>query len=291
MKEAGCKLNADSSKIGGITIKAKFGDGYDVEYHDKNISFELMNADIKDCKVYYSNMWDAQQYQIFVTSNKFNLTFPVNAYQIEIVKDSSSISYFLDDNKTIQLYLLKPNEPYMMINKTKRPVDYKHHQYAVFYNTKFNQETNKTKVKEYQKEYPNLKIYQIHHKTVFDLENLNDSSRKNILQALQKDSLVRCIIKLITKTDGKNNFHIFNNRIYCILPTTVEQENLLEKAKKIDFEYITTEAVSSYTHYFQYKNKLWDEKAMQQFNALYQSYPYYDFKIDFYIIAEPEQLK
>ena len=41
MKEAGCKLNADSSKIGGITIKAKYGDGYDVEYHGKNFSFDL----------------------------------------------------------------------------------------------------------------------------------------------------------------------------------------------------------------------------------------------------------
>ena len=64
--------------------------------------------------------------------------------------------------------------------------------------------------------------------------------------------------------------------------------NKCEKTKSFDFEYITTEAVSSYTHYFKYKNKLWDEKAMQQFNALYQSYPYYDFKINFYIIAEPD---
>lgn len=291
MKEAGCKLNADSSKIGGITIKAKFGDGYDIEYHGKNFSFELMNANIKDCKVYYSNMWDAQDYQIFVTSNTFNYTFSENAYEIKIVKDSSSITYPLlngENNRTVSLYLLQPNEPYTVVNKIKRPVDYKHHQYAVFYNAMPNQENNKINIRDYQKDYPDLKIYNIHHKIVFDIENLSETSRVNILQELQKDSLVRCIIKLITKTDGKNNFHIFDNSIYCILPTTVQQENLIEKAKQFGFEYLNTEAVSSYTHYFNYKNKLWDEKAMQQFNMLYQSYPYYDFKINFYINAEPD---
>lgn len=291
MKEAGCKLNADSSKIGGITIKAKYGDGYDVEYHGKNFSFEIMNADIKDCKVYYSNKWDARDYPIYVTGNKFNYTFPENAYQIKIVKDSSSITYPLvngENNRTISLYLLKPDEPYLIVNNIKRPVDYNHHQYAVFYKAMPYQENNKTNIRDYQKDYPDLKIYKINYKTVLDLENLSETGRINILQELQNDSLVRCIIKLISKTDGKNNFHIFDNSIYCILPTTVQQENLIEKTKSFDFEYITTEAVSSYTHYFKYKNKLWDEKAMQQFNALYQSYPYYDFKINFYIIAEPD---
>lgn len=290
MKEAGCKLNADSSKIGGITIKAKFGDGYDVEYHGKNFSFELMNANVNDCKVYYTNSRDAKDYPIFVTSNKFNYTFPENANQIKIIKDSSSITYPLvngENSRTISLYLLQPNEPYMMVDNIKRPVDYQHHQYAVFYNTIHIQEINKKNISDYQKDYPGLKIYNVYHKTVFDIENLSETSRVNILQELQKDSLVRSIIKLITKTDGKNNFHIFANHLYCILPTTVQQENLIEKAKKFDFEYITTEAVSSYTHFFKYKNKLWDEKAMQQFNKLYQSYPHYDFKIDFYIIAEP----
>jgi hypothetical protein len=289
MKEAGCKLNADSSKIGGITIKAKFGDGYDVVYHGKNFSFELMNAAIKECKVYYTN--NAKDYPIFVTSNKFNYLFPENAKQIKIVKDNSSITYPLvngENNRTIPLYLLQPNEPYMIVNNIKRPVDYKHHQYAVFYNAMPFQEKNNTTRRDYQKDYPDLKIYNIYYKTVFDIEHLNETSRVNILQELQKDSAVRCIIKLIAKTDGKRNFHIFNNNIYTILPVPVQHDNLIEKVKQFDFEYKTTEVVSSYTHYFFYKNKLWDEKAMQQFNKLYQSYPYCDFKIDFYIIAEPD---
>ena len=291
MKEAGCKLNADSSKIGGITKKAKFGDGYDVAYHGKNFSFELMNAAIKDCKVYYTNSRDAKDYPIFVTSNKFTYLFPENANQIKIIKDSSSITYPLingENNRTILLYLLRPNEPYMIINNIKRPVDYQHYQYAVFYTAMPNLKNNKTNLRDYHKDFPNLKIYNIHHKTVFDLENLSESDRINILQELQKDSLVKHIIKLITKTDGKNNFHVFANNIYCILPTTVEQENLIEKAKQFDFVYINTEAVSSYTHFFSYKNNLWDEVAMSQFNKLYQSYPFYDFKINFYIIAEPD---
>lgn len=294
LKEAGCKLNADSSKIGGITIKSKFGDWYDIEYHGMNFSFELMNADIKECKVYYTNSRDAKDYPIFVTGNKFNYLFPENANQIKIIKDSSSITYPLvngENNRAIELYLLQPNEPFMIINNIKQPVDYKHHQYAVFYNAMPNLENNKANLRDYQKNYPNVKIYNIHHKTVFDLENLSKAGRINILQELQKDSLVKYIIKLITKTDGKNNFHIFANNIYCILPTTVEHENLIEKAKQFDFDYLNTEAVSSYTHYFNYKNKLWDEVAMSQFNKLYQSYPFYDFKFNFYIIAEPDKDK
>ena len=292
MKEAGCKLNSDSSKIGGITIKARFGDGYDVKYHGKNFSFALMNADIKDCKVYYSNLWDAKDYRIFVTSNTFNYTFPDNAYEIKIQKDSSLITYPLlsgTNNRTISLYLLKPNEPYMMVDNIKRPVDYKHFQYAVFYDVIYNQGDRGNNGKDYQKDYPGMKIYHIHHKTVFDMENISEASRITLLQALQKDSSVRCIVKLISKTDGENNFEIFNNKIYCVMPTTVEQEHLVEKAKQFDFEYVATEAVSSYTHYFRYKNKLWDENAMEQFNKLYQSYPYYDFKIDFYINTEPDR--
>ena len=291
MKEAGCKLNADSSKIGGITIKAKYGDGYDVEYHGKNFSFELMNAAIKDCKVYYRNLWDAQDYQIFVTSNKFNYTFPDNANEIKIVKDSSRITYPLvngENNRTVSLYLLQPNEPFVMVNNIKRPVDYTHHQYAVFYNPMPNQQHNIRSVSDYRNDCPDLKIYNYHQKTVFDLENVSENSRVNILQELQRDSLVRCIIKLIAKTDGVHNFHIFDNSIYCILPTTVKQENLIEKAKQFGFDYLTTEAVSSFTHFFKYENKLWDEQAMQQFNAFYQSYPFYDFKINFYVMAEPD---
>lgn len=292
MKEAGCKLNADSSKIGGITTKAKFGEGYDVKYYGKTFSFKLMNAAIKDCKVYYTNSRDGKDYLIFVTSNQFNYLFPENANQIKIVKDSSNITYPLVDgenNRTIPLYLLQPNEPYMMVNNIKRPVNYKHHQYAVFYNPMPFQEKDNTTIIDYQKAYPDLQIYNIHYKTVFDIENLNETSRVNILQMLQKDSMVRCIIKLIAKTDGKTNFHIFNNSIYTILPVPVQHDNLIEKVKQFDFEYKTTEVLSSYKHYFCYKQKLWDEKAMQQFNNLYQSYPYCDFKIDFYIIAEPDK--
>ncbi|MEZ4776915.1 MAG: hypothetical protein R3D00_27320 [Bacteroidia bacterium] len=291
MKEAGCKLNADSSKIGGITIKSKFGDWYDVAYHGMNFSFELMNAAIKDCKVYYTNSRDAKDYPIYVTSNKFNYLFPENANQIKIIKDSSSITYPLvngENNRTIELYILQPNEPFMIINNIKRPVDYQHHQYAVFYNALPGQENNITNIRDYQKDYPDLKIYNIHHKTVFDIENLSETSRINILQALQNDSLVSCIVKLITKTDGKNNFQIFENRIYCFFPTTVQQENLIEKAKRFNFDYTSTEFITEYKHYFKYGSKLWDEKAMQQFNMLYQSYPYYNFKTNYYLIAEPE---
>ncbi len=291
MKEAGCKLNADSSKIGGIIIKARFGDGYDVAYHGKNFSFELMNAPIKDCKVYYSNSHDAKDYPIFVTSNKFNYLFPENANQIKIIKDSSSITYPLvngENNRTISLYLLQPNEPFMIVENIKRPVDYKHHQYAVFYNAMPNLENNKTNLRDYHKDYPDLKIYNIHHKTVFDIENLTETSRINILQELQNDSLIRCVVKLITKTDGKNNFQIFENSIYCFFPTTVQEENLIEKAKRFNFDYTSTEFITEYKHYFKYGRKLWDEKAMQQFNKLYQSYPFYDFKINHYLIAEPD---
>jgi hypothetical protein len=283
MKEAGCKLNADSSKIGGIVKKAEFGDGYDVAYHGMNFSFELMNATIKDCKVYYTNSRDAKDYPIYVTSNKFNYLFPEHANQIKIIKDSSSITYPLvngENNRTISLYLLQPNEPYMMINNIKRPVDYQHHQYAIFYNDLPNLEINKTNLSDYQKDYPNLKIYNIHHKTVFDLENLSEAGRINILKELQKDSLVKYIIKLITKTDGKNNFQIFENSMYCFLPTTVQKENLIEKAKQYNFNYISSEFITEYKHYFKYGNKLWDEVAMSQFNKLYQSYPYIDFKIN-----------
>jgi len=177
----------------------------------------------------------------------------------------------------------------MMVDNIKRPVDYKHFQYAVFYDVIYNQGDRENNGKDYQKDYPGMKIYHIHHKTVFDMENVNDASRITLLQALQNDSSVRCIVKLISKTDGESNFHIFNNKIYCVMPTTVEQEHLVEKAKQFDFEYVATEAVSSYTHYFRYKNKLWDENAMEQFNKLYQSYPYYDFKIDFYINTEPDR--
>ena len=74
------------------------------------------------------------------------------------------------------------------------------------------------------------KVYNIHHKTVFDTENLSENRRINIFQELQNDSLVRCIVKLITKTDGKNNFQIFENSIYSFFPTTVQKENLIEKA-------------------------------------------------------------
>jgi hypothetical protein len=216
MKETGCKLNADSSKIGGIVIKASFGDGYDVAYHGKEFSFELMNANIKDCQVYYRNVKDEKDYPIYVSSNKFNYLFPENASEIKIVKDSSLVTYPLvngANNRTFSLYLLYPNEPYMIIDHIKRPVDYKHHQYAVFYNALPSQEISRTTVRDYQKDYPDLKIYNIHYKTVFDLENLNETSRATILQDLQKDSLVKYMIKLIAKTDGKNNFQIFENSI------------------------------------------------------------------------------
>lgn len=106
------------------------------------------------------------------------------------------------------------------------------------------------------------------------------------MQELQNDSLVSCIVKLITKTDGKNNFQIFENRIYCFFPTTVQNENLIEKAKWFNFDYTSTEFIMEYKHYFKYGSKLWDEKAMQQFNKLYQSYPYYDFKISHYLYKE-----
>jgi hypothetical protein len=176
----------------------------------------------------------------------------------------------------------------MIVNHIKQPVDYKHHQYVVFYNALPSIEKNKTTFRDYQKDYPNLKIYNIHYKTVFDIENLSETSRINILQELQKDSSVRCIIKLISKTDGKNNFQIFDNSIYCFFPTTVQKENLIEKAKRFTFDYVSTEFITEYKHSFSYGSKLWDEKAMQQFNALYHSYTYYDFKINFYIIAEPD---
>jgi hypothetical protein len=169
----------------------------------------------------------------------------------------------------------------MIVDNIKRPVDYKHHQYAVFYKAMPSQENNITTNKDYQKDYPDLKIYNIHHKTVFDIENLSETSRINILQELQNDSLVRCIVKLITKTDGINNFQIFENSIYSFFPTTVQKENLIEKAKRFNFDYTSTEFTTEYKHCFKYGSKLWDEKAMQQFNKLYQSYPYYNFKINF----------
>jgi hypothetical protein len=284
MKEAGCKLNADSSKIGESIIKSEFGDGYDVEFHGKNFSFELMNAAIKDCKVYYCNKLDAREYPIFVTGNKFSYLFPDNANEIKIVKDSSSITYPLvigENNRTIELYLLQPNEPYVIINNIKRPVDYQHKQYAVFYNELSGKENNITNTRDYQKDYPDLKIYNIHHKTVFDLEKLSETSRLNILYELQTDSSVRCIVKLITKTDGKSDFQIFENSIYCFYPATIQNENLIEKAKHFNFDYKSTEFKMEYKHHFNYNSKLWDEKAMDQFNKLYQSYPYYDFKIKF----------
>jgi hypothetical protein len=175
----------------------------------------------------------------------------------------------------------------MIVDHIKRPVDYKHHQYCVFYNALPSVEKNKTTFRDYQKDYPDLKIYNIQSKTVFDIENLSENSRIKILQELQNDSLVRCIIKLITKTDSKNNFQIFDNGIYCFFPTTVQKENLIEKAKRFNFDYITTEFITEYKHCFKYSSKLWDEKAMQQFDKLYESYPYYDFKINYYQIAEP----
>ena len=289
MKETGCKLNADSSKIGGIVIKARFGDGYDVAYHGKEFSFELMNANIKDCQVYYRNVKVGKDYPIYVSSNKFNYLFPENASEIKIVKDSSLVTYPLvngANNRTFSLYLLYPNEPYRIVDHIKQPIDYKHHQYAVFYYALPSEEISRTTLKDYQKDYPNLKIYNIHHKTVFDLENLSENSRVNILQDLQKDSLVKYIIKLMAKTDGKNNFQIFENSIYCFFPTTIQQENLIEKAKQFNFEYTSTAFSTEYKHSFKYGSKLWDEKAMQQFNKLYESYPYYNFKMNFLFIAE-----
>jgi hypothetical protein len=291
MKEAGCKLNADSSKIGGIVTKARFGDGYDVAYHGKEFSFELMNADIKDCKVYYKNELHAKDYPIYVTSNKFKYLFPENASELKIVKDSSSVTYPLvsgANNRTFQLYLIKPNEPYMIVDNIKRPVDYKHHQYAVYYNAMPFQEKSNTTLRDYQKDYPDLKIINIHYNTVFDLQNLSETNRKNILQELQKDSAIRCITKLIYRIDGKRNFKIFDNSIYCFFPSTVQQENLIEKAKRFNFDYTSTKFITEYKHCFKYGNKLWDEKAMEQFNMLYLSYPYCDFKIDYYLIAEPD---
>ncbi len=291
MKETGCKLNADSSKIGGIVIKARFGDGYDVAYHGKEFSFELMNANIKDCQVYYRNVKDGKDYPIYVSSNKFNYLFPENASEIKIVKDSSLVTYPLvngANNRTFSLYLLYPNEPYRIVDHIKQPIDYKHHQYAVFYYALPSEEISRTTLKDYQKDYPNLKMYNIHHKTVFDLENLNETSRATILQDLQKDSLVKYIIKLMAKTDGKNNFQIFENSIYCFFPTTIQQENLIEKAKQYNFEYTSTAFSTEYKHSFKYGSKLWDEKAMQQFNKLYESYPYYNFKMNFLFIAEQD---
>lgn len=294
MKETGCKLNADSSKIGGIVIKARFGDGYDVAYHGKEFSFELMNANIKDCQVYYRNVKDGKDYPIYVSSNKFNYLFPENASEIKIVKDSSLVTYPLvngTNNRTFSLYLLYPNEPYRIVDHIKQPIDYKHHQYAVFYYALPSEEISRTTLKDYQKDYPNLKMYNIHHKTVFDLENLSENSRINILKDLQKDSLVKYIIKLMAKTDGKNNFQIFENSIYCFFPTTIQQENLIEKAKQYNFEYTSTAFSTEYKHSFKYGSKLWDEKAMQQFNKLYESYPYYNFKMNFLFIAEQETKK
>ena len=68
----------------------------------------------------------------------------------------------------------------------------------------------------------------------------------------------------------------------------MNQENLIEKTKQFNFDYASTEFFNEYKHSFKYFSKLWNEKAMQQFNKLYESYPYYNFKNNFHRIAEPD---
>lgn len=294
MKESGCKLNADSSKIGEITKTAKFGDGYDVEYHGKNFSFELMNADIKNCKVFYTHKHNGKSYPIYITNNKFNYTFPDNASEIKIVNDSSSITYPLkngDNNRTIPLYVLRPNETYIIIKNVKFPVDYKHQQYVVFYNLLPSQDTNLSTNIHYENKYPGLKIYHIYQNSIFDLEQLNETERINILHTLQNDHSVNSIIKLIEKTNGKNMIRYFENHISCNSTLPVTKDSLIEKLTPYGFEYFSSKIHNEYTHHFKYQNKLWDEKSLQLFNALYQKYPYYEFKIQLCCIKAPPMVE
>jgi hypothetical protein len=278
LKEDGHKRNSDSAKIGSWTKKARFGDGYDLEHHSIEYKFQLKNADYKKCKFYYKQMWVAGEYEFFPTENQFSLSLPMAASEIIIRSDSASIHYLLQkgEDKITDLYLLKPNESYIYWKGIKRPVDYNHQQYAIIWKNQIEPNKVSSIMLTLKSKYPTLKVKQLKIRTTIDATLLSSVDKDSMLQDLIKNNEITCITKLV----GKDDSLLFSNRIFTNTEIALNQIQLKQDLTKYGFSYIENTTTNKLRHYFEYKSKLMDEQAIEQFNLLVEAFKLYNFNLE-----------
>lgn len=278
LKEDGHKRNSDSAKIGSWTKKARFGDGYDVEHHSIELKFQLKNADYKQCKFYYKQMWVAGEFEFFPTENLFSLSLPMAASEIIIRSDSACINYLLQkgEDKITGLYLLKPNESYIYWKGIKRPVDYKHQQYAIIWKNQIEPNKMSSIILTLKSKYPTLNVKQQKLKTTIDATLLSSEDKDSMLQDFIKNDDITCIAKLT----GKDDSLLFTNRIFTNTEIALNQIQLKQDLAQYGFSYIENTTMNKLRHYFEYKSKLMDEQAIEQFNLLVEAFKWYNFNLE-----------
>lgn len=178
-------------------------------------------------------------------------------------------------NGLSEIFLLKPNEPYIYISNIRYPLAFTNHCYAIEWNWP---ELRKLKTTItgapgaedwLLKKYPELKFFRIFNQLeqkAINLSHLNESRRKTLLEALLADTVIFRLAQIAQLN--------YSYRTYFHPTITVEFNPGLKEgeartiAERYGFRYETTAAYGSNSHQFSYRGKMIDEAFLKAINLL-----------------------
>jgi hypothetical protein len=204
--------------------------------------------------------------------------YPLTADSVIAYTDSTSYSFALRSEQmpasaSMQLYLLKPNEPTMKIGPYTMPFTIIKDVYVLILNPErmpIYKDEEKIKDSLYAallKQYPKLSVVVVGHKQRgISLSGLAEKDKKQLLQELDKNRLVAFVCQLFTATDQHRQSYC-NNQVYVNLKVN-EMDKFKQTAMELGFTDMRADGYISNNYLLTYKSKLVDEAFFAAFKKL-----------------------
>lgn len=255
---------------------SRFGKEYSKKYSIviNNPDSSVSNA---QPEIYVSGNWIVPNF--IKTFNGFSMYCPENTDSIRVQTHSGIASciynYATSTNDTgIDLFILKPGEPYLIQGIRRVPIQFSKQEYVIFWDESQFELNNKEEailavIEKMKHKFPNILIQNYQGlKQVFniDLSQYPENERDKILHQLNKMEQIDFLSRIVYLGRGVESFT--NNRITINFKNPEIGEEIYAQLKKLGFTEVDAQRPARNLKYFKYSSDIVDIEFYTKINEI-----------------------